>query len=259
MPLYNGCDNPAEWRTVENTVLTADTTNYVSAPASIRAETPTEQWWCFVARWHWFQDWSAYPIINLWVKVSRVDKPLSLMIATQESLVEHHYPLTGLVANQWQKFVVDLRQPSVEGRVPDLTLLRAVRFDWELQNAGGILNFDQIEFSEIAIPPGKGLLECHAYMDTEEVKATVEVVGIGTFLTPLLLELNPGSYTLRVTYQTQTQERTTTITEGITTREDFTFAAVPPPRPAIPLWVWGLLIGLPAISIVIYAISKKKK
>jgi len=64
-----------------------------------------------------------------------------------------------------------------------------------------------------------------------EVAAQVEIVELGvTYTTPFTLELDPGTYTLRATYPVtgETQTRTTTITGGVTTREDFYFAAPPP-------------------------------
>jgi hypothetical protein len=88
-----------------------------------------------------------------------------------------------------------------------------------------------------AIPPGKGVLECHAYVDTTEVKASVEVVGVGTYTTPFTLNLAAGTYTLNAKYDTQTQTKTATITEGVTTRVDFTFAKAPVPLTG-PLGIW---------------------
>jgi len=257
MPVYDSCDDPTVWMTTDGTVVTADTADYVTPPASIRAETPTAQWWCYLAKWHWMEDWSAYPIVTFWLKVSRVDRPISLMIATGEPPIEHHYPLAPTAPDQWEKFTVDLRQASVEGRVPVLTQLRCFRIDWELMGAGGILHLDQIEFSQVPITPGKGVLECHAYEDTAEVAATVEVVEVGTYLTPFTIELDPGDYLLRATYKDYpTQERTTTIVEGQVTREDFTFVVVVPPPPIewLPLAVGA---GAPILlGIIFMAIPK---
>ena len=87
------------------------------------------------------------------------------------------------------------------------------------------------------VTPGMGTLECHAYIDTTEVKAFVEVVGVGTYTTPFTVNLTAGTYTLNATYDTQTQTKTVTITEGATTRVDFTFTKVPAPLTG-PLGIW---------------------
>jgi len=154
MVVYDSCDDSTGWGTTGATVITVDTADFVSAPASLKAVTPSGQYMCYLAKWTWYMDFSAYPIITFYVKVSRADKPLSLMVNdTGDAAGEHHYPLTGLVADTWQKFTVDLRQVSVEGTVPDLHHLRAVRLDWELQNAEGTLHLDQIEFTAGGVTP----------------------------------------------------------------------------------------------------------
>jgi len=84
-------------------------------------------------------------------------------------------------------------------------------------------------------PPAKGILECHAYADAEEVAATVEVVGVATYTTPFTVELDPRTYTLRAAYAGQTQEKTATIEAGKKTRVDFTFAKPPVPPPILPI------------------------
>jgi len=88
-----------------------------------------------------------------------------------------------------------------------------------------------------AIPPAQGVLECHAYVDSDEVSANVEVVGVGTYTTPFTVTLDVGDYTLNATYDTQTQTKTAHITEGETVRVDFTFAKIVPPLTG-PLEIW---------------------
>jgi hypothetical protein len=89
-----------------------------------------------------------------------------------------------------------------------------------------------------AVPVGVGTLEVHAFADTEEVAASVEVVGVGTYTSPFTIDLPPGTYTLNATYGTQTQTKTATITEGITTRVDFQFAKAPTIPLIGPLGIW---------------------
>lgn len=80
-------------------------------------------------------------------------------------------------------------------------------------------------------PPGMGAMEVHAYADSGEVAASLEVVGIGTFNTPVTVELAPGDYTLNCTYQGTTQTQSVTITSGQVTTANFQFVVVPPPKP----------------------------
>jgi hypothetical protein len=95
------------------------------------------------------------------------------------------------------------------------------------------------------ITPGKGVLECHAYIDTQEIAASVEIVGVGTYTTPFSIELDAGNYILNATYEKQMQTKTATITEGTTTRIDFKFTAPAPPTPPKPIGIlaaWGFPI-----------------
>jgi hypothetical protein len=76
--------------------------------------------------------------------------------------------------------------------------------------------------------PTKGVLEVHASSDSTEVKAEVEVVGIGTYYTPFSIELNPGTYMLNAKYDMNKQSKSASITAGQTTRVDFLFATTVP-------------------------------
>jgi len=63
-----------------------------------------------------------------------------------------------------------------------------------------------------------------------EIAANVLIVELGvSYTTPFIVNLDPGTYTLRATYPVtgQVLEKTTTITSGVTTAEDFYFAAPP--------------------------------
>lgn len=74
-------------------------------------------------------------------------------------------------------------------------------------------------------------LECHAYADSAEVSAMVEVSGIGRYATPFTIDVAPGLYTLTATYGGAMQTETVEVREGETKRVDFRFAAPPPPPP----------------------------
>lgn len=155
MVVYDSCDDASSWVTTGQTVISLDTENYVSPPASLKAETPEGQWWCYLAKWHSPIDLSESSIVSFYIKTSRVDKPISLMIATgtPTNPIEHHYFFSPATPNTWQKITIDLRNPSVEGLIPNLSSVVAFRIDWQLQNVGGVLRLDQIEFSPVEAAP----------------------------------------------------------------------------------------------------------
>lgn len=74
-------------------------------------------------------------------------------------------------------------------------------------------------------PPGKGKLDVHALLGPTEVIAQVEIVGVGNYTTPFTVDLDPGTYTLKTTYQEKETTQTATVTEGQTTRVDLQFEA----------------------------------
>lgn len=82
------------------------------------------------------------------------------------------------------------------------------------------------------IPSGYGRVECKAYTDTVEVSATVEISGVGTYRTPFTVDLKPGTYTFKATYDTQTETQTVVVVEGEVKTVTFTFA-LPPISPPV--------------------------
>lgn len=82
-------------------------------------------------------------------------------------------------------------------------------------------------YTPTAAPP-QGTLEVHAYEDSVEVGATVEIVGVGTYTAPFSIPLNVGLYTLNANYGIHpTQTQTVEILEGQTTTVDFNFVLPP--------------------------------
>ena len=75
---------------------------------------------------------------------------------------------------------------------------------------------------------GQGTLEVHAYQGVNEVEASVEIVGVGTYLTPFSIFLDIGVYTLNATYGTSTISEIVEILEGIVTEKSFNFLPVTP-------------------------------
>jgi len=95
--------------------------------------------------------------------------------------------------------------------------------------------------------PGKGVLIVHAYADSVEVAATVEVVGVETRTTPFTLEVSPGTYTLNATYGTQTASETINVQAEKPAPVDFKFKAEgPPPIAGIDWWPIVSMIGASA-------------
>ena len=144
--------------------------------------------------------------------------------------------------------------PYVAGRVVTITAYPSAgyRFDhWELDGVTiGSANPINITmdtnhtllavFAEI--PVGQGILDVHAFENSTEVQASVEVVGVETRTTPFTMALTIGTYTLKATYKEYSaQSKTVNITEGFTTSVDFQFKkAVIPPVPPItgPFGLW---------------------
>jgi len=78
-------------------------------------------------------------------------------------------------------------------------------------------------------PPGKGTLYCRAFANSDEVAASVEVVGVGTYTTPFSLDLNPATYTVKASYQGQPKQTPATVYEGKITEVSFSFVKTAPP------------------------------
>lgn len=72
-------------------------------------------------------------------------------------------------------------------------------------------------------PPGKGTLVCRAYLNGEEITANVSIEGVGSYLTPLKVDLDPDTYNLEAVYEDQVLQKSVTITEGEITEKIFTF------------------------------------
>jgi hypothetical protein len=103
----------------------------------------------------------------------------------------------------------------------------------------------------VAPPPGKGMLACDAFYDSERVAAQVEVVGVGTYTTPFTLELSTGTYTLNATYKEMRLTKRATIVEGQTTTVNFNFT------PFVTLFPWLLVLGPLIFGTVSVASSKE--
>jgi hypothetical protein len=78
-------------------------------------------------------------------------------------------------------------------------------------------------------PPGKGTLYCRAFANSDVVVASVEVVGVGTYTTPFFIDLDPATYTLKASYQSQIQQQSATVVEGQIKQVNFKFAKPAPP------------------------------
>ena len=106
----------------------------------------------------------------------------------------------------------------------------------------------RLDFSFFTPPPGKGILDVHAKLDANEIIASVEIVGVGSYSTPFTLSLDPATYNLKCTVGSQTQTKTVALPSDQTVRVDFQFITAPihPRAPWMPL-----AIGTGLISIII--------
>lgn len=70
-------------------------------------------------------------------------------------------------------------------------------------------------------PPTKAYLQVHAFLDTVEVQADCTINELGqTLKTPATVEVDPGTYTIKVVYQNLSQTKTVSVVEGQTLRVD---------------------------------------
>ena len=82
-------------------------------------------------------------------------------------------------------------------------------------------------------PPAKGSIEVHAFLESTEIVVSGVVVETGqTFQTPTTIIVDPGTYVVRVTKDTQVKEQWAVVTQDQTIRLDFQFQ---PPAPISPL------------------------
>jgi len=107
-------------------------------------------------------------------------------------------------------------------------------------------------------PPAKGSLEIHAFLEETEVVAPYEVVGDGTGNTPISIDLDPATYSVRVTVNGRTITQPAEIISSQRLRLDFQFTA----RPVISRnTAYALGIGAVAVvgGIMWMSSGKKKK
>lgn len=105
------------------------------------------------------------------------------------------------------------------------------------------------DFALSPIPTSIGGLEVHTYEGPVEVVASVEIVGIGTYTTPLVRTLILGVFTLNTTYKTYpAQTKTVDIISQQTTKVDFQFA---------PTLDFALLLGIVIVGGIAYFLTRK--
>lgn len=92
-------------------------------------------------------------------------------------------------------------------------------------------------FELVIPPPTKGYLQVHAFVDSVEVVADGVLVETGQyFQTPITIEVDPGIYTVDLTYEAVTERYTADVAEGSTIRVDGQLAPpTPPTPPTIPI------------------------
>lgn len=105
-------------------------------------------------------------------------------------------------------------------------------------------------FQYVQPPPQKAYLDVHAFIDSTEVIADGLIVETSfAFQTPMMIEVAPGSYTVRLTYEKVTKDCSVAVTEGQTIRIDGQMAP-PTPKPSQASWIplaigTGLILILP--------------
>lgn len=99
-------------------------------------------------------------------------------------------------------------------------------------------------------PPGEGALEVRAYANGRigrvEVRALVEVAGVGSYWTPFKISVPAGRYALRARYWGQVRAEEVEVGPGEEVRVELEFAA-----PIAHLWAaqaaFGLALMLPQL------------
>ena len=85
------------------------------------------------------------------------------------------------------------------------------------------VDFGYYDVINQGIPPGT--LRVFAVEDSTYVTAEFTVDGMGPYVTPYVLQLNPGTYTVKCTYKGQTQTQQVTVESGKTVDVWFRFTA----------------------------------
>ena len=102
-----------------------------------------------------------------------------------------------------------------------------------------------------------GTLEVHAYENTDEVAAEVEIVGVGKYDTPFKIQLPEGTYILIASWMGQQQIKAATIETDKTTAVNFYFEK--PSMALAYLLVASSYINLTISIISLWLATTKKK
>jgi len=223
MTVITNCDTLDGWGALNGTLM-LDTADMVEGTGSVQVqsgefETIRAQYRTSITS---LMDFTQEPIFKCYIKVPDASKNFSIQFTTAGAEGKATWFVNQqLINEEWSEVVIDTRTTpdSLEGTM-DWSRIIGIDFVYEDRRAMSIWNIDAL-IKESA--PGEGGLEVHAFMDDTEVEASLEIVGVGTYTTPIIVYLPVGTYTLRCTYNDQTQEREVTLEEGVTIKEDFYF------------------------------------
>lgn len=108
-----------------------------------------------------------------------------------------------------------------------------------------------ISYVLVQPPITKGRIKVHAFLDSTEIVVNGTIVETGqAFQTPTIIDIDPGTYVVRVTLGNQTKEQFAVVTENQTIRLDFQFKSITPisPFPVLqvltPIFIGGAAIGI---------------
>lgn len=85
-----------------------------------------------------------------------------------------------------------------------------------------------------------GALKCSGFADSLSVSVPVEITDIGTFKTPFTIELPPGTYNLKATYEGQVSEKKVSIMENTVSEVSFNFK-LPPLTGPLGIWTFPVI------------------
>ncbi len=138
----DSCDSLQYWRPT-GSLLSTNEIDFQEGSGAIEIATTATPLWHIYAILQKPMDFSEYPTLQIWVKVSDATKPLRLMIATNWGNY-NVYTITGLTSNVWTLVSIDLSTPASTTGTMDFSSVSFLRFDYEVQRNSAYVIVDDI-------------------------------------------------------------------------------------------------------------------
>ena len=144
-------------------------------------------------------------------------------------VIPYQSPEPGLLEGQWQ--IIAQSNIEVDGEIWNFA-----QYEDGSTNPSRIVNLiSRLDVFMTYVleqpPPPWGMLDIHAFYQGLEVNAPGAIIETGeTFITPIVLQVTPGHYTVEIVYAGIVQRMTAIAVEGQTIRVD---VIVAPPTPSL--------------------------